>query len=242
MRPFPIAPIYHIISRLGLRVGHEPRDGQPAIAWETGTWVTSRQAAPLPHDAINLQCVDISKSKVERTWEEVAGYPLAVDPLTTAGRLVAKPEENARHGGRILSGPLKRRRKGWVYERLVDCLVDGQICTMRLMTAGGHLAVAYEKFRPEPQWFGGTRLAIPRTPDQLFSAQEQGLLRRFAAAMHLDYGEMDVLRDQSTGLIYVVDANRTPTRPPGLAEKDWASVYDLQAEAFKALLQPWGLA
>jgi hypothetical protein len=58
----------------------------------------------------------------------------------------------------------------------------------------------------------------------------------------MDYGELDILRDEPTGLIYVVDANRTPTRPHHLPEKEWVRVYDSQAEGFKALLGRWGLA
>jgi hypothetical protein len=155
---------------------------------------------------------------------------------------VEKPEENARHGGRIVTGPLVRRRRGFVYQRLVDCRVDGQIHQLRVVVTGPHLALAYEKWRPEPEWFSGTRLSVPRTPDELFSAQEQALLLSFAALMHMDYGELDVLRDKDSGLIYVVDANRTPTRPHQLPERDWPRVYDTQAEAFRALLGPWGLA
>ena len=64
MRPVPIAPIYQIMQRLGLRAGFEPRPDQPTIAWETGTWLTAAQAARLPANAINLDCRDISKSRV----------------------------------------------------------------------------------------------------------------------------------------------------------------------------------
>jgi hypothetical protein len=93
-----------------------------------------------------------------------------------------------------------------------------------------------------PEWFGGTRLSVPRTPDELFSVEEQQLLLRFAAALPMDYGELDVLRDEPTGLIYVVDANRTPTRPFNLPEAEWVRVYDIQAAGFRKLLAPWGLA
>ncbi|MEP7360069.1 MAG: hypothetical protein ABI744_00685 [Chloroflexota bacterium] len=230
------------MQRLGIRAGFEPREDQPTIAWETGTWLTPRQAAHLPHDAINRDCVDISKSRVAQVWAEVAGYPLTLDPLTTAGPLVEKPEANALHGGRIVQGPLTRPRRGWTYQRLVDCRIDGQIHQMRAVVAGDHLAMAYEKWRPEPQWFQGTRISVPRTPDELFSAPEQALLLRFSVLMHMDYGELDILRDQPSGLIYVVDANRTPTRPHNLPEPEWVKVYDIQAAAFRELLAPWGLA
>jgi hypothetical protein len=242
MRPQPVMPLYRIMERLGLRVGFTPREDQPTIAWEAGTWLTPRQAARLPANAINLHCRDISKSRVARVWGEVAGYPLALDPLTTTGALVEKPEENARHGGRILTGPLARRRKGYTYQRLVDCRIDGKIHQLRVVVTGPRLALTYEKWRPEPEWFSGTRISIPHPPQDLFSAEEQALLLRFAAAMDLEYGELDVLRDEPTGLIYVVDANRTPTRPISLPEEVRDHVYNTQAEAFRELLAPWGLS
>ena len=240
-RPQPIAPIYQIMSRLGLRAGFTPRSDQPSIAWETHTYLTPGQVARLPENAINRLCTDISKTVVATVWEQVAGYPFNVDPLTTSGKFVTKPEANGQHAGQIIEGPIAARRKGWTYQRLVDCRIDGKIHQMRAMVADGHLALAYEKWREEPNWFGGTRISIPRLPDELFSKEEQSLLLRFAAAMKMDYGELDILRDQPTGKIYVVDANRTPTRPYHLPEKDWARVYDAQTEGFKALLAPWGL-
>jgi hypothetical protein len=242
MRPQPIIPLYRIMERLGLRVGFTPRADQPTIAWETGTWLTARQAANLPANAINVRCRDISKSRVAAVWGEVAGYPLALDPLTTVGPLVEKPEENARHGGRILEGPLARRRKGYAYQRLVDCRIDGKIHQLRVVVTGPRLALAYEKWRPEPEWFSGTRISIPHAPAELFSDEERGLLLRFAAAMDLDYGELDVLRDEPTGKIYVVDCNRTPTRPISLPDDVRDYVYRTQAQAFRELLSPWGLS
>ena len=164
MRPVPVAPIYQMMQRLGLRAGFEPRPDQPTIAWETGTWLSPRQAERLPANAINVNCRDISKSRVAEMWGEVAGYPLAIDPLTTAGPLVEKPEENARHGGRILTGPLTARRKGYTYQRLVDCRVDGKINQLRAIVTGEQLVLVYEKWRPEPDWFGGRACRFRASP------------------------------------------------------------------------------
>ena len=62
----------------------------------------------LPANAINGRCLDISKSRVQRIWHEVAGRSVAVDPRTYDGQIVMKPEENGRHGGRVVPGPLER--------------------------------------------------------------------------------------------------------------------------------------
>jgi hypothetical protein len=237
MRPQPGAPICRILERLGMRIGYSPRVDQATIAWDGDTWFSARSARRLPDNAINVRCLDVSKSRVNETWERVAGYPLAVDPLVTTGPVVVKPEENARHGGVIVEGPITRRRKGYVYQRLVDCRVEDQIVQFRAVVIGPRIALAYEKLRPYPNWFTGTQRTIPHTPSDLFSQAEQRLLLDFATAMGMDYGELDVLRDHNSGLIYVVDANRTPARPHQLAPEDQTDVYDVQAEAFRELLR-----
>jgi hypothetical protein len=236
-RPQPIAPICRILERLGMRIAFEPRADQPMIAWETDTWFAPRLARRLPDDAINGRCLDVSKSRVAGAWAKVSGYPLAVDPTQTHGPMVEKPEENARHGGRLVDGPLARPRRGHVYQRLVDSRIGDQIHQLRAIVMGGAIVLAYEKWRPDPMWFTGTQLTVPHAASEIFSAPEQALVLAMAAEMGVDYAEIDVLRDEPTGLIYVVDVNRTPARPHNLPEADQKKVYDIQAEGFLDLLR-----
>ncbi|MEP7158555.1 MAG: hypothetical protein ABI797_03950 [Chloroflexota bacterium] len=224
-----------------MRIEFEPRADEPMIAWETDTWFAPRLAQRLPGNAINARCLDVSKSRVGDAWLKVAGYPLTVDPTTTVGQMVEKPQENARHGGRIIQGPLARPRSGEVYQRLVDCRIGDQIHQLRAVVMGGAIVLAYEKWRPEPMWFTGTQLSVPRAASDVFSDAEQKLVLAMAAEMGADYAELDVLRDEPTGLIYVVDVNRTPARPHNLPEADQKRVYDIQTEGFRALLAPWAI-
>ena len=53
---------------------------------------------------------------------------------------------------------------------------------------------------------------IHRTSDVL-SAIELDLVLQFCRAIGLDYGELDIVRDQEDGRIYIVDANNTPFGP-----------------------------
>ena len=239
MRPQPHAPICEIMRRLGLRIGYTPGAGQATIAWHVGTWLTGRAVERLPPDAINGRCRDISKSRVAEAWELVAGYPLAVDPLTTSGPMVVKPEANARQGGRIIEGPLDQRQSGKVYERLIDARPPGrpdQIRPLRAVVMGPRVVLVYEKWRAFPKWFKGTDLTIARAPADLLSEAEQALLVRFAAEIGMDYGELDVLRDADSDLIYVVDANRTSSAPINLPPEQIEDAYGPMTEAFGALV------
>lgn len=212
MRPEAASQIVWVLLRTGHRIGFSPRPTEVTIAWDTGTWFSEQAQRRLPTDAINGRCLDISKSLVDRAWSEVAGYSISVDPLTTEGPIVVKPEENGLHAGQILNGPLGRRRDGVVYQRLIDSRDGDRILSTRAVVIGSEIPLAYETSRPFPNWFKGPYETSPRRPADLYSPEERELLSRFALALGLEYGELDVLRDNGSGRIYVVDANRTPIR------------------------------
>ena len=241
MRPQPHAPISEIVRILGMRVAYTPRADEPTIAWDGDTWFSPRAARRLPPNAINGRCLDISKSRVERAWFTASGLTLAVDPLVAVGPIVEKSEENGHHAARVVLGPLRMRRKGFVYERLVECRVGHYITQTRPVIVGNRIVLVYEKWRAHPDRFFGTVLSLPRAADELYSADEQTQLLRFARAMDLDYGELDVLRDPDTDELYVVDANRTPSRPHRLPAPYEPFVWEQQAEAFRELLRIGGV-
>jgi hypothetical protein len=236
-RPQPRASIVRICRRLGLRIGFTPRAGGIAFAWDPGSWFDPHAAARLPADAINGRCLDVSKSTVDATWAELAGYGVTVDPLVTSGPIVVKSELNGTHDGRLLMGPLARREPGHVYQRLIDSRQDGRIHATRALVIAGTIPLAFEKWRPDPNWFHGGSVVQPARPAELWSADEIALIVRFCARIGLEYGEVDVLRDNGDGRIYLIDANRTPIRPIGLAERHDEHVYGVMSDAFAAFLE-----
>lgn len=236
MRPEPNASISYVMSRLGVRIGFEPSAPGLTIAWDTGTWFSAKATRVLPERALNARCLDISKSNVDKIWSQVAGYSITVDPLTTEGPIVVKPDENGTRGGRVANGPLANRAGGMVYQRLVDTQVGDRVLQIRPVILCGHIVLVYEKWRPYPHWFMGPELTVPKTTADFFSDDEASLLLRFAEAIGLDYGELDVVRDGEGGLIYVVDANRTPVRPKGLPDESVDAAFGPQADAFAALI------
>ena len=161
----------------------------------------------------------------------------------TEGPIVVKPDLNGKQAGRVVEGPIARREPGMVYQRLVDGRLpderasDGRILQMRAVIIGSRIILTYAKWRQYPKWFSGTEITLPLPTDELLSRAEQELLLRFAASIGLEYGELDTLRDRESGLIYVVDANRTPAQPLRLAANLYDAAFEPQAEAFSALLQ-----
>jgi hypothetical protein len=237
MRPGPNATIATVLARLPARIGHSRSGGALRFAWDTGTTSPSSSLQNLAADAINRRCLDISKGHVDRTWAQVAGYSISVDPLTTHGPIVEKPEQNGRHAGRVVEGPLTRRAPGMVYQRLVESLTeDGRIVQLRVVVIGSQIVFVYGKWRPYGHWFKGTDLTLPQPTEEMLSADEQSLVLRFSSAMGIEYGELDALRDRD-GRLYVVDANRTPVLPKGLPREAADEAFGLQAEALRRLIE-----
>jgi hypothetical protein len=236
MRPQPKAPVTTMLARLGARIGLIPRHDQPTIAWDGDTWFSRRAAQRLPPSAINGRCLDISKTVVDRAWHAVSGRSLAVDPATVSGPVVMKPEDNGRHGGRIVDAAAARPRRGWVVQRLVDCREGDWIKQTRAVVIGRQMVIAYEKWRRFPHRFYGTRLSLPRRPAELYTAAEVELVLEFARRIGMDYGEIDILRDPLDGEIYVVDANRTPSAPHELPAEYFETAYGPMTDAFGELI------
>jgi hypothetical protein len=240
MRIGPTAALAHVLTRLGVRIADFGTPVELVIAWETGTWLPARAVERLPPSALNRRCSDISKTTVDRCWSEVSGHSVSVDPLTWNGPLVVKPVVNGVRGGRILDGPLAARRMRMVYQRLVDCRLDGRVHTLRPIVFEGRMLVVYEKWRAAADWFSGPEEVVVRQPDDVLSRAEQEQLLRFVEALGMDYGELDVVRDNATGLIYAIDANRTPITPRGLRQGDMDAAFGPLAEALAGRIERRG--
>jgi len=104
---------------------------------------------------------------------------------------------------------------GMVYQRVIDTSDGDYVTDLRCPSAGGKIDLIYIKRRPADKRFANmnSRCTLAR-PEDYLSEAERAKLFEFAAAMGLDWGGMDVLRDKTNGLIYVVDVNKTDMGPP----------------------------
>jgi hypothetical protein len=165
---------------------------------------------------LNANCLDISKSRVEQVFHEVFGYPLAIDPLTYSGRAACKSNLNGKHDGSVIDCPIEKIAPGRVYEKLIDNAVsDYLVEDIRLVVIGKQLPVAYRKTRFIEQRFSNYTRSARRVPlNSVVSRSEQELILQFASKMHVDWAELDAMRDRTDGRLYIVDVNKTPGGPP----------------------------
>lgn len=165
---------------------------------------------------VNFDCNDISKTNVAAAFEAAAGYSLSVDPTTYEGRMVEKSEMNGAHDGRILEGPLDAPLEGRTYQILIDNEIEGGLVEdLRCCIVNGSPIVTFRKRRAlDRRFLNENAEVLLDEPRNCYSPDEIKLIERCAANLGLDWGGMDVLRDRSSGKIYIVDANKTDMGPP----------------------------
>lgn len=186
----------------------------------------------------NEKCVDISKRRIHEVHEGVMGYPLEVDPRAWRGPMVVKSNRNAAHDGSVVEGPIDVPCADKVYSRVIDNVEGSEVVDFRAVVIGGTLELVYVKRRPRETRFSNRNSSVSFcSPEVLFSKEELIKILAFAEALGLDCGELDVLRDKESRLLYIVDAANTPYGPPnGLPQTDQEKVLGLLSTAFGNLL------
>jgi len=217
-RPWYLLPV--LTYRARMRYTKDYTRADVVVYFEDETKVTPPQIpAGTTGKTLNFGCYDISKSRVAQKFEQIFGYALAVDPLTYTGPIAVKSERNGTHDGYVAQAPLtsaQTKDPDLVFQRLIDNSVDDKWAEdLRCPIIGGGIALVFVKRRPLVSRFANFNSSVVlRKPEDLLSLEERGKLKRFAAAMELDLGGMDVLRDKQDGRIYVVDVNKTDMGPP----------------------------
>lgn len=189
---------------------------------------------------LNGKCNDISKSHVAETFRAVFGYDLSLDPTQATAPFLEKGEENGIHDARIHQSPTPSV-SGRVYQKLVDNRTDdGTVLDYRCPSVFGDIPLVFLKERPLNKRFANlnTRVRIA-SPADCFNEEERGQIKSFCAAMQLDWGGLDILRDAVDGRIYIVDVNKTDMGPPlALPIKEKLSAVKTLGQALrKALLE-----
>jgi hypothetical protein len=235
--------LHKIFTALHFNITNNPDKGHClTIYWDDTTY---RKPNSLIREmgksgtVVNLNSMDISKSFVDEVFTRVFGYSCLIDCQTYSGYIVKKNEVNAFHDGMIVQGPVLREA-GFVYQKLIDNSVDdGLTADLRIPIINGVIPLIYIKYKPDEERFGLFKRKHHRqksvelhSPEALLSADEISKLIEFCKEFHLDYGELDVLRDRDDGKIYIVDVNNTPTGPPYMNPKERQAALQKMTEVF----------
>ena len=228
--PAPYYLLWGVLRRAGLRASPTP----DVSLLFTDKTVVRGHADTRCDFVINGGCRDITKSRVAKTFEEVFGYPLRLDPTLHNGVMVRKSEENGDHSGSLVRGPCAEE-PGWVYQKAIDNR-DGKgfVADLRCPTVFGKLAVVCIKRREVERRFDNYNAGCDLAePEDVFSADERAKIAEFCRAMGLDWGGLDILRDNRDGRIYIVDVNKTDMPVLVLPTKQKLEVSDRLAKLLR---------
>lgn len=213
MEGYTLVALLHELDWQGVLSPEEGFDF--AVHWADRTWM---DADPLL-DALaerlpvwNIDCTDISKRHVDAVQRAIFGHGAEVDPRTWHGRCAVKTDENACGRGGVVDCPIDDPDPRMVYQRLIPCTEQGRTMNYRVPVIAGTLPLCYVLDRApivEHLKTEATACRLVET-DDLFSPEEQHRILAFCDALGMDFGELDVLRDDADGRLYIIDANKTP--------------------------------
>lgn len=209
--PPPWYLIWNASAWIGARPASSPEKADACVYFEDATWVAPSGATSLR--CINGQCRDVSKTRVGEVFAAVFGYELLIDPERAEGAAVEKGERNGAHDGAIINCPTPRR-PGRVYQKLIETGDGDLVEDLRTPCVGGEPVLVFIKRRRRGERFANTNTEVELAEVQeVFSAAELMQIRAFVRAMQLDWGGLDILRERQSGLLYIVDVNKTDMPP-----------------------------
>jgi len=193
--------------------------------------VAERVGTPI----INERLLTITKDHVDDVFSEIFGYSLRIDPTKHYGTIVRKTNQNAVHGMRLFQGPLNpiqlhtkpmiSKTTGYAYymqyQRFLDTRIDAEtLREFRAVVIGGEVVLLMEKHidsrclsHPQPDKKFDIFLHWD-IPSHFFSRDEQEKIQQFINNIGADFCELDILRDNSSGLAYIIDCNPVPCGGP----------------------------
>ena len=150
---------------------------------------------------INGRCDDVSKDKVNRVHLDVFGYDMAIDPETYTGAYVRKTNLQGDKSGRVFRSTQKRQSR-YVYHKLINNVDGGLRVDYRVHVINGEIVWTRKKWKRKIIDSHPLRSEIVN-----LEVSEQKKILEFCEAMGVDFGELDVLKDDK---IYIVDVNDIP--------------------------------
>jgi len=185
---------------------------------------------------INSKIDTIGKYAIDEIHQQVFGYCVNLNPKEHQGKMVLKSDANAMHDGKVIDGPITEVNKQYVYQLVIDNTAENnQVLDYRVPVVGDEIPFVYLKFRPRETRFSNINSSAKMVEVKtVLSLDEQEKITTFCKLLKVDYAELDVLRDNASKLIYIVDVNPTPWGPPNHLEKH--KVKESKQKLFDAFL------
>ena len=125
-----------------------------------------------------------------------------------------KTDRQSAHDGKIVKMPLEPD-PAYLYQKLIDNRISiDTICDIRLPIFLGEIPLVFLKSRSIEGTFEYADSKVLNywvdIVEKYLSQEEISLVKEFCDIIGLDIGEIDTLRDNSTGKLYIIDVNNIP--------------------------------
>ena len=229
--------IYKISKRLGWRVTNKPVKHADLVLFFHDQTVKDGEDSYLQEQSrvINASCLDISKRKVDQIHREVFGYNTFIDPRTYKGLALEKSDDNAQHDGIEIQCPIAEAKEGKIYQIIIDNSREDRYVDYRVPVLKGRIPLVYEKIKTAKKRYTNEVISsvLFETRNKL-STEEENRIAEFCESMGAEFCELDVLRHNLDGKIYIVDLNTTPYGPPaGLSDHEHSIAVEKLSASFK---------
>ena len=157
---------------------------------------------------INGRCNNVLKNNVDSKWEAVTGRGLSVNPMEFKGWCVEKTLKQGTNSGRFVMCP-HPPKKDFGYFKWVDTRDENMMLNdYRMVICGGKVILCLIKRKPQDNPFRFSHTGYIKVNEMhYFSTGEINNIVTFTQAIGLDFGEIDVLRSNFDGEVYVIDVN-----------------------------------
>jgi len=215
-----------------------------AIFWQDRTFKTPDQKIfelAKKQKVINIDFLDISKEKVDRVFTRIFGYSSFINPLSYSGKALKKSNENALKDCTIIECPIKNTEPGYVYQKFYNNEIKpGILEEFRFIIINNKTSYIYARhYGPDDLFIGLQAKYIHCNPQEHFSKDELLKIDQLIKEFNLDYGELDVMRDQDDQKLYVIDVNTTPGQSPSSHNDDQTTreVYEILTKKIQQYFQ-----
>jgi hypothetical protein len=217
--PMRMYEIYQILQQADYNITNNPNQKfDLAFSWIDTTKRENDaflQELNQKHRVINFHCTDIGKDRVEKVFQEVFGYSSFIDPIRYQKKCVRKTIRNGWHDGKILSCPIPEKEEGFVYQILFQNPAgEDEVIDYRTPIFKKIIPFIVKRYKPVADRFNSCNRVEVMAAEEVFSPEEKERILLFCATFGLDYGELDIIRHQEDGRIYILDVNNTPSSPP----------------------------
>lgn len=161
---------------------------------------------------INENCHDLSKANLEKIHVEIFGYGTFAENQRFCMR---KKDHQGAHDGIIIRN--NKPDEGYIHQKIIDTRSDFKyegvylLHDIRVPIFGNEIPFLIIKYKI-PEFIVADNCVVCTMVEVMdwFNDNEVSQIKAFAKKICLDYGELDILRDNCDGRIYITDAGKTP--------------------------------